>query len=63
MKSSSLAMMHLREKNKTINKKIGKMFVADSGSTSHMVNSLKNITNIKELKMVVKTGNKKRMTG
>ena len=32
--------------NKTINKEIEQMFVANSGSTSHMVNILKNITNL-----------------
>ena len=37
------------------------MFVADSGSTSHRINSLKFMTNLQELKMVVKTGNKKTM--
>ena len=31
----------LTYKNKAINKKIEKMFVADSVSTSHMLNSLK----------------------
>ena len=39
------------------------MFVADSGSTSHMVNSLKSMTNLREVKTVVKTGNKKTVTG
>ena len=39
------------------------MFVADSGYTSQMVNSLKNMTNLRELKTLVKTGNKKTMTG
>ena len=33
-------------KNKSINKEIEQMSVADSGSTSHMVNSLKNMTNL-----------------
>ena len=39
------------------------MFVADSRFMSPMVNSLRNITNLRELKTVVKTGNKKMMTG
>ena len=32
-------------KNKTINKEIEKNFVSDSGSTLHIVNSLKDMTN------------------
>ena len=39
------------------------MFVADSGYTSHMMNSLKNMTNLREVKTSVKTGNKKTITG
>ena len=39
------------------------MFVAESGSTSNMVNSLKNMTNLQEVKTLVNTGNKKTMTG
>ena len=35
------------------------IYVADSGSTSHMVNNLKNMTN----KKIVKTGNNKTMMG
>ena len=38
------------------------MFVAESGSTSHMVNSLKNMTNLQELTTLVKTRNKKTTT-
>ena len=38
------------------------MSVADSGSMSHMVNILKNMTNLLEVKTAVKTGNKKIMT-
>ena len=41
MTSFSLGTMHLRAKINKINKEIMKMFVSDSGSTSHMVNSLK----------------------
>ena len=37
------------------------MFVADSGSTSHMINSLDNMKIILEEKIAVKTGNKKMM--
>ena len=50
-------------KNETINKKIEQIFVADSGSTSHMVNSLENMTNLREVKTVVNTGKKKTMMG
>ena len=32
------------------------MLIADSGSTSHIVNSLKNTTNLLEIKIVVRTG-------
>ena len=39
------------------------MLIADSGSTSHMVNSLKNMANIREVNTVGKTGNKKIMMG
>ena len=39
------------------------MFVADSGSMSHMVNSLKNMTKLQELKIVVKKENKKVIMG
>ena len=39
------------------------MFVSDSGSMSHMVNSLNNMTNLRELKTVVNTVNKKTMMG
>ena len=46
-------------KNKTINNIIEQMIVADSVSTSHMVNSLKNITNLREVKTVVNIGNNK----
>ena len=38
------------------------MSVADSGSTAHMVNRLKNMTNLREIKTVFNTGNKKMMT-
>ena len=37
------------------------MFVADSGSTSHVVNSLKNMTNLWEVKTVINTGNNKKL--
>ena len=53
----------LRCKNITINKTIEQMFVDESGATSYMVNSLKNITNLREVKTVVKTGNDKMMRG
>ena len=39
------------------------MFVADSGYRSHMVNRLKNMMNLRELKTMVKIQNKKTMTG
>ena len=39
------------------------MFVTDSGYTSHIANSLKNMTNLRESKTVVDRGNKKMMTG
>ena len=39
------------------------MFIANSGSTSHMVNSLKNTTKPREIKIVAKTENKKMTTG
>ena len=39
------------------------MFVSDSGYMSHMVNSLKNMTNLQEVKIVVKKGNKKTIIG
>ena len=39
------------------------MSIADSGYTSHMVNSLSNMTNLREVETVVKKGNKKTMTG
>ena len=39
------------------------MFTPDSGCTSHMVNSLNNMTKIRELKTLVNTGKKKTMTG
>ena len=39
------------------------MSVDNSGSTSHMTNSLKNMTNPIKVKIVVNTGNKKTMTG
>ena len=39
------------------------MFVSESGFTSHMVNSLKNMTNLRELKTVFNTANKKMMMG
>ena len=35
----------------------------DSGSTPHLVNSIKNITNIQEVKDIANTRNKKTMTG
>ena len=38
------------------------MSVADSGSTAHMVNRLKNMTNLREIKTVFNTGNRKMMT-
>ena len=38
------------------------MFVADSVSMSHMVISLKNMANLREVKTVVKIGNKKTTT-
>ena len=38
------------------------MFVSDSGSMSHMVKRMKNMTNQRELK-TVKTGNKKMIKG
>ena len=47
----------------TINKEIEQIFVADSRSTSQMVNSLKNTTNLREVKTVFKTRNKKMMVG
>ena len=50
-------------KNKTINKEIEQILIADSGSTSHMVNSLKNKTNLLEIKIVVKTGIKENDDG
>ena len=39
------------------------MFVADSVSTSQMVNSLRNMTNTREVKIVANTGNKKTTIG
>ena len=39
------------------------IFVADSGYISHMVNSLRNMTNIREVKKLSKIGNKKTTTG
>ena len=39
------------------------MCIDDSGSISHVVNSIKNITNPGEVKTVVQTGNKITMTG
>ena len=39
------------------------MFVSDSGYMSHMVNSLKNMTNLQEVKIVVKKENKKTIIG
>ena len=50
-------------KKKIINNEKKEIFIADSRSTSHMVNSLKNMTNLQEVKTVVKKGNKKTMTG
>ena len=38
------------------------MFIADSGSMSHMVNSLSNMKKLRDVKKLVKTGNKKMMT-
>ena len=49
--------------NKTSNHEIKEMFIADPGSMSHMVKSLKNMMNLREVKTLVKTGNKKIMTG
>ena len=49
-------------KKKTTNKEIKEIFIADSGYTSHMVNSLKNMSNIREVKTAVKIGNEKTMT-
>ena len=39
------------------------MFVAKSGSTSYMVNSQENMTNLQEVRTVIKTVNKKTMMG
>ena len=44
---SFLEMTYLHAKIKTTNKGIEKMFVAESGYASHMVNSLKYITNLR----------------
>ena len=41
--------------NKTINKEIEKFFVADAGSMSHMVNSMKNMIKLREVNTVVNT--------
>ena len=38
------------------------MFVTNLGYTSHIVNSIKHMTNLQEIKTVVKTGIKKIMT-
>ena len=48
---------------KTFNLEIKEMFIADSGLTSHIINSLRNMTNIWEVKTAVKTVNKKTTTG
>ena len=50
-------------KNKRNNKETEKMFAAVSGYTSHMVNSLENTKNLREVKTVVKTDKKKIITG
>ena len=52
--------MHAKRK---INKEIEERFVSDSGYTSHMVNIIKNMKNIGEVKTVVNIGNKEMMTG
>ena len=54
-------MTHLHAKK--INKEIEETFVADSGYTSHKVNSIKNMKNPQQAKTIAKTGNKKTMMG
>ena len=60
-KSSFFEMMHSCA---IINNQQGnEEFVVDSVSTLHMVNSLKYMTNLWEVKIESKTGNKKKLTG
>ena len=59
MMSYFVEMMDLHARKK-INPEIKEMFIADSGSTSHMVDSLTNTTNLQEVKTVLKKGKTKR---
>ena len=54
-------MTHACEKEKT-KKEIKEMFVSESGSTSHMANNNNNMTDLREVKTVVKAGKNKTMT-